>query len=297
MDIQNGHDPLEDRNQWKSEPSFADLADVYLEDAAKSKRASSLKEYRRLMTTIILPALGERRPGEITQQDIARLHDAKRDTPYQTNRVLAVMFNFAIKAKRITDNPAKGIKKFDEAKRERWLTVEEMQRLREALDGYRDQSAANALRLLLMTGSRFNEVLSATWSEFDLRRGVWTKPSHHTKQKKQEHVPLSAPAIELLASMAPSNAAGPLFIGRYGTSRRVSLKRPWIQACKAAGLVETYTVEGARGPLTPYRPTMRPHDLRAQLLFAPRLQRRLASGRRQAGRAHSSLDHHALCAS
>jgi integrase len=263
VDIQNGHDPLEDRNHWRGEPLFGDLADAYLKDAEKRTRESSLKDYRRMMTKIILPVLGERRLSEIKQQDIARLHESQRGTPYQGNRALAVlsaMFNFAINAKLMTENPARGIKKFHEAKRERWLTVEEMQRFREALDDYKDQSAANALRLLMLTGSRFSEVLKATWEEFDLQRGVWTKPSHHTKQHKQEHVPLSALAMQLLESMAPSR--GPLFIGRDGKSRRVSLKRPWIQACRAAGLVEEYTVEGKSGPLTRYRPTCRPHDLR-----------------------------------
>jgi integrase len=265
VDIQNGHDPLEDRNQWRSEPTLRDLADVYMKDAEKRKRESSLYDDRRMLQNIILPALGERRLGEIKEQDIARLHESKRGTPYQANRVLALLsaiFNHGMQKKMATENPARGVTKFSEAKRERWLSVEELQRFREALDRYKDQDAANALRLLLLTGSRASEVLMATWEEFDLARGVWTKPSHHTKQKKQEHVPLSAPAIKLLESMAPENPAGPLFIGRDGESRRVSLKRPWIQACRAAGLAEEYTVEGKRGLLKRYRPTLRVHDLR-----------------------------------
>jgi integrase len=44
-------------------------------------------------------------------------------------------------------------------------------------------------------------VLSARWSDIDLTRGVWTKPSHHTKQNRTEHLPLSAPALALLAEM------------------------------------------------------------------------------------------------
>lgn len=265
VDIQNGHDPLEDRNQWRTEPTLDALADDYLKDAEKRKRESSLANDRAFLRRFILPALGERRLAEIREQDIARLHDAQQATPYQANRVLALLsaiFNHGIKQKLITDNPARGIPRFTEAKRERWLTVTELQRFREALDSYRDQSAANALRLLLLTGSRVSEVLMATWEEFDLARGMWTKPSHHTKQKKQEHVPLSAPALRLLETMAAANAAGPLFLGRYGTKRRVSLKRPWMQACRAAGLVEEYTVQGKQGPLKRYRATCRVHDLR-----------------------------------
>jgi integrase len=118
------------------------------------------------------------------------------------------------------------------------------------------------LRPLLFTGSRAGEALRAEWSEFDLARGVWTKPSHHTKQKKTDHLKLSEAAIELLRSMKPRNAIGPLFPGKEGGAR-VSLKRPWLQARKAAGLAQAYTVVGKRKRLlVRYRPTVRLHDLR-----------------------------------
>jgi integrase len=53
---------------------------------------------------------------------------------------------------------------------------------------YPAHSAANAIRLLILTGARRGEVLEARWEEFDLSRGVWTKPSHHTKQQRTERV-------------------------------------------------------------------------------------------------------------
>jgi integrase len=218
-----------------------------------------------MVEKIIRPKLGSLRLRAIGRRDIEALHVFLKQTPYQANRVLALlstMFNYAIESKWITENPARGIKKFSEEKRENWLSVEQIQRFREALDGYKDQSAANCLRLLLLTGSRAGEALRAEWSEFDLTRGVWTKPTHHTKQKKTEHVPLSEPAIELLSSIRPRNAIGPLFPGKEGGAR-VSLKRPWLQACKAAGLAEAYKVAGKRKKmLTRYRPTVRLHDLR-----------------------------------
>ena len=173
------------------------------------------------------------------------------------------MFNYAIKKKWRGDNPVKGVERYHEEKREHYLTKDEITRFTEALDGYHDQSAASALRLLLLTGSREGEVLKAGWGEFDLDRGVWTKPSHHTKQKKTEHIPLSAPAVELLIGMRPHKASGPLFTGADGRAARVSLRRPWIQACKAAGLVTVEVVKGKRRhEVRKYKPTVRVHDLR-----------------------------------
>ena len=84
-------------------------------------------------------------------------------------------------------------------------------------------------------------------------------------KRQVEHIPLSAPALKLLETMVPKDAAGPLFPGRNTDKNggaRVSLRRPWIQACKAAGMVDEIPFEGKRGTLIRYRPTVRVHDLR-----------------------------------
>jgi integrase len=69
------------------------------------------------------------------------------------------------------------------------------------LEAHPNQRAANAVRLQLLTGARIGEALKARWSDVDFDRGVWTKPSHHTKQKRTEHIPLSGPTIALLSAM------------------------------------------------------------------------------------------------
>ncbi len=268
-DIRNGQDPMEEKRALRSEPTLGDLATDYLaSDAQDKKRPTTQHNDRGYTERFIRPKLGRHRLSAIGERDIEALHASLKDTPYQANRVLALlssMFNYAIKRKWRTDNPVKGIEKFHEEKRERLLTVEEIQRFREALDNYKDQSAANALRLLLLTGSRASEVLKARWEEFDLDGDMprWTKPSHHTKQKKTVHVPLSAPALELLIGMRPHKASGPLFPGADGKRARVSLRRPWLQACKAAGLVTVEVLKGKRRhEVRKYKPTVRVHDLR-----------------------------------
>ncbi|MGA9670406.1 MAG: tyrosine-type recombinase/integrase [Terracidiphilus sp.] len=266
--IRDGHDPMEERNQNRGEPLLSDLMTEYKEDAQNRKRATSLRNDKSMIDKIISPKLGRLRLQAVTERDIATLHASLKETPYRANRVLALLssiFNFGIKKKWTTLNPARGIDKFAESKRERWLTVEELQKFKEGLDRYKDQKAANALRLLMLTGSREGEVLKAEWEQFDLARGVWTKPSHNTKQKKVEHIPLSGPALKLLEAIVPEDATGPLFPGRRADKNggaRVSLRRPWIQACKAAGLAEEIPFQGKRGPLVRYRPTVRIHDLR-----------------------------------
>jgi integrase len=90
--------------------------------------------------------------------------------------------------------------------------------------------------LLLLTGARRGEVLSMAWDQIDFEKGTWTKPSSHTKQKATHHVPLSAPALQLLAEMRDGSSSAYVFPGRDGVGHRVDLKRPWPEVCKAAGI-------------------------------------------------------------
>jgi len=263
--IRDGHDPMEERHQSRLEPTLGDLATEYLErHAVPNKRPTSLRVDRQIIDKIIRPRIGKRRLKAVGRRDIEALHLSMKATPYAANRVLSLlskMFNLGIQWRWTTDNPARGVPRFQEGKRERWLTTEEIQRFREALDSYPDQNAANALRLLMLTGSREGEVLKAEWEQFDFQRGVWTKPSHNTKQKRVEHIPLSTPALKLLKRMMPKDATGTLFPRAHGGAR-VSLRRPWIQACKVSGLVVAEQVMGKRRKVTRYHPTVRIHDLR-----------------------------------
>ena len=65
-----------------------------------------------------------------------------------------------------TYNPAKGVETYSEHKDIRWLNDEELKSLWAVLEEYGDQSVANAIHLLLLTGSRRKEVLQATWGQF-----------------------------------------------------------------------------------------------------------------------------------
>jgi integrase len=263
--ILDGHDPMEERQQRRVEPTLGDLSTEYLERyAVPNKRPTSLRNDRQMIDNTIRPEIGKLRLKAVGRRDIEALHLSLKATPYAANRLLSLlskMFNLGIQWKWTTDNPARGVPRFQEGKRERWLTTEEIQKFREALDSYADQNAANALRLLMLTGSREGEVLKAEWEQFDFQTGVWTKPSHNTKQKRVEHIPLSRPALDLLKTMMPEGAVGPLFPGAKGGAR-VSLRRPWVQACKACGLVVAETLKGKRGTITRYQPTVRIHDLR-----------------------------------
>ncbi|HEX6502899.1 MAG TPA: site-specific integrase [Terriglobales bacterium] len=269
--ILDGIDPLQQRLDAQNEPTVDDLAKDYLERYAKPhKRASSLRNDRQMLEQIILPKIGLIRVGAVSRRDIEGVHHGLKETPYRANRVLALlskMFSLAMEWRWRADNPVKGVPRYPEDKRETWLTVEQVEALLGALDNYADQSAANAIRLLIVTGARESEVLTATWDQFDLKRAIWTKPSHHTKQKKIEHTPLSDTAMQLLRRMNEARTSAVLFPGqkngKVSPDARVTIRRPWVQVCKAAGLAVAEQVPGKRKKLlTIWKPTVRIHDLR-----------------------------------
>lgn len=206
---------------------------------------------------------------------------------YQANRLLALlskMFAIAIERGWRTDNPCKGVRKFPEEPRWQNLSEGQVKRLLRACEDYAfglrpvspqdapeivtqkttplplaernatDREAADAIRLLLFTGARKQEVLKADWSQFDLERGLWEKPSTHTKTKRLHRLELEGPALETLRGMADRKShsiylfpgstekrrrSAPLDINTgepIGVGPRADLKRPWAAITAMAGL-------------------------------------------------------------
>lgn len=79
----------------------------------------------------------------------------------------------------------------------------------------RKATAALALEFVILTATRTNEVLGASWNEIDLNKAVWTIPAERMKAGKEHRVPLSPRAVEILKATAPlSNKI--VFLGDRG---------------------------------------------------------------------------------
>jgi integrase len=253
-DIRAGRDPLDTRTSERDAPTMKDLAHDYFEFyAEKSKRASSLRNDHQMLDNVILPKLGSMRVAAITRRDVEALHASFHGTPYRANRILALlskMFSLAVQWHAQNpvwrpDNPALGVKKYPEEKRSRWLNKKEIGSLLTILDKYPEQKTANALRLILLTGSRKGEALAAKWDDIDFKNRLWRKHSAHTKQKREEFVPLGSDAIKLLKRMQKTKDSEFLFPGRISDHPLENLKTHWSEIRKLAEL-----------------PTVRIHDLR-----------------------------------
>ena len=60
---------------------------------------------------------------------------------------------------------------------------------------------AQALKLVIFTACRSNEVLGAEWDEIDFEHKIWTIPAERMKAGKEHRVPLTAPALAVLKEL------------------------------------------------------------------------------------------------
>jgi len=248
--VTHGEDLASEKKKLRHAPTMADLAAQYLTMHAESeKRPKSVKEDKSMLKNHILKEFGNRKVDSITFADIQRLHVSLSNKRIRANRIIALlhtMFEFAIQWKWRPDNPASGIKKYQENKRTRWLQEDEMKRLINVLDAYPNQTTSNIIRLLLLTGARKHEVFTATWEQFDLEKGVWTKRAHTTKQKKMDHSPLSPAALAILQEIEKTKSDSPfLFPGKIKGKPIQDIKKAWDTIKKRTELKD-FTIHDLR---------------------------------------------------
>jgi integrase len=276
-----GDDVAAERARVRAEMTVSELCDEYLREGIDNKKLSTIITDKSRIERHIRPLLGGKRIGAVTRGDIAKFlrdvangktaRDTKtgrhgrsivkggRGAATRTVRLLGGIFTYATTKGYLKENPCRGVALYKDGKGERFLSVQEFQRLGETLrlaeteglpwtfnEGakakHRPANAENqrevispyvtaALRLLLLTGCRLREILHLRWTEVDLERGVLNLADSKTGRK---HVLLAAPAIALLSELP--RAGSFVIAGKHPHKPRSDLHRPWsrITAQRAA---------------------------------------------------------------
>ncbi|MEX2642536.1 MAG: site-specific integrase [Acetobacterales bacterium] len=176
--IASGDDPQAEKLAARKADTFGELLDRYVEEYAKRKNRS----WRQADTAIRRHALRRWRPlpaAEVTRAEVRRLHAAVGATaPVAADALLAHLsglFGWAIKNEVVVlpANPCSGVERFGSKSRERVLSAAEMPTFWEGLDDV-DPVAADALRLVLLTGQRPGEIRHMRREHIDGR--WWTLP-------------------------------------------------------------------------------------------------------------------------
>ncbi len=272
-----GADPAREKSETRQAATFAELVERFLTDHVDAKRKpGTQRNYRHLLEVVAIPALGTMKAKDVTRRDVANQHLKMKDRPFQANRLLAVvgaMYTFGSKRGHVPDgcNPARGVEKFPEHRRERFLSSEEIERvgsaLREAetvgLPWQVDETIPNAkhipkpenrrtvlgphataaIRLLILTGARLREILHLRWAHVDFTRGLLLIPDSKTGRKT---IVLNPPALGVLTALAelagakdPSTlrqSQGFVIAGNDPERPRADLHKPWKSIAARAGL-------------------------------------------------------------
>jgi integrase len=267
--VRLGEDPVQQRAQARRAETVSELLTLYMDEKIRPKRKPrSAVLFDGYIKNHIEPALGRRQANGVTRADVVKLHRAVGEKHLATaNRLLTVInaaYRYASKAGLLPEDfrsPARGIEKFREQSRERYLATAELLRLGEAIREAetvgipwepQDLSkpnakhapkrpenrctviglhAAAALRLLLFTGARVREILDLRWEHVDLERGLLLLPDSKTGKKT---IVLGGPAFAVLEAIP--RLGDYVIAGNDPDSPRADLQRPWALIAKRAQL-------------------------------------------------------------
>ena len=191
----------------------------------------------------LLPKFGHKHLDELKTDAIVEAQQSMRKSGYANGTAnkwivqLRFMYNVLKKAKVPGSefNPAAGIKQFRVEGRERFLSPEETERLRQAVEKSDNTQLKYIVALLLMLGCRKRELLDARWEQFDLERRIWTIPL--AKSGKPSHVALSLASIEILAKL-PRWEDCPYVVPNPKTRKPFTgLKDSWKTATRRASII------------------------------------------------------------
>ncbi len=244
--VEMGEDPLARRIEKQQAINVFELAtrfEITHIDLNPHLKSSTGREYKHALRRYILPALGKLKVQEVVRTDVARLHLSMVDRPYQANRTIEVvskMFNLAEEwgLRPEGTNPRRGIKKYPEKKRERFLSAGELQRVGEVLSEMETErvemsSAIAATRLLMLTGCRLNEILKLRWDHVRLRAGELQLPDSKTGRKV---VQLGDAAVAVIAAIPRLEGNPWVITGRLEGASLTDLQPFWQRVRARAGL-------------------------------------------------------------
>ncbi|CAL4869982.1 Tyrosine recombinase XerC (plasmid) [Asticcacaulis sp. MM231] len=252
-EAKKGRDPAFELDQMRKSPTVKALCERFMRDhVAVRCKPRTQAEYQRNVDLFIVPRIGSRKVTDIGRADIAELHGAFSHIPYQANRtlgVLSLLFNLAEVWNIRPDgsNPCLHVKKYPERKRARFLSVEEYkalgQALHEAEHGQTETaSAINAIRLLMLTGCRLNEIMTLRWDDVYLADYELRLPDSKTGAKT---VHIGQSVVDILVKIERINSNPYVITGKNERRPLTDLQHPWRRIRAAAGL-----------------PDVRIHDLR-----------------------------------
>jgi len=210
-----GIDPSDQRKAAKREAegreinSFEAVAREWYGKQAHVWVAHHASDVLRRLESNLFPEIGSEPIAEVTAPMLLAAvrkieHRGAHDLAHRVLQVASQVFRYGVATGRCERDPApdlRGALTPHKSKHQAAVAPEKLPALLRAIDGYGelgDKLTAYALRLLVLTFVRTNELIGAEWSELDVDSAVWIIPATRMKMKTEHVVPLSRQAIEVL---------------------------------------------------------------------------------------------------
>jgi len=253
----NGTNPADAMRAMRKEPTFGELWKHYLEAHAKGKKRSWEEDVRQY-DTYLSPWANTGLAG-ISQSDVRWIHsqvgagehprqlaavkDKKRkagSSHYAANRLLALIstiFGHADGLGFHGPNPVKGVERFKERSRDRFMQTMEVRRFLDALEEA-DELWRDFFKVALLTGARRSNVQAMKWDDLELDRGLWRISEDEAKGGEPIIVVLVPAVVEILRRRLIETGGGVyVFASRESRSGHISEpKSAWKKILAAANL-------------------------------------------------------------
>ena len=204
--IHDGINPLPEK---EVKPTFEAIATEYFEvKRAELKTQANLNQWVKSIENHVFPSLASLPVDSINQNDVIKILKKiwlskpamARSVRQRIREILAYARAHGHVDENVSDeriDAALPSKKPDTQHHE-YTPYKLMPAAYSKLDMVPLPSVRLALRLLVLTGLRGNEVLGARWDEFNFEAQTWTIPGGRMKGKKAHSVPLNDAMLEIL---------------------------------------------------------------------------------------------------
>jgi site-specific recombinase XerD len=209
----------------------------------------SAKKYDQLHRLYVSPRFGEMPLSQITRKDAQAMHvdmvEKMKLSPASADHAIKFMrraLNLAVQWDYLEKNPLKNFELFMvDNQVENYLSDEQMQKLLTVLHADSNRNVCNMLMLLLSSGARLNEVLSATWKNVSMEGRSLKVDAIRSKSKRSRSIPLNDSAIWVLEQLDSRYKSAylfpsPVFAKDGKDLPYTNITRAWYRLQKLAGI-------------------------------------------------------------
>lgn len=251
-EIELGADP---RGEEKARNAVMTLDDYWINRYSRVSQSMkrSYPREEQLYRLRIKPRFGHLKLSEITRQQLQSFHIGLKEEGLLAAascdlhlKLLKVILGRATEDQLISTNPASRLPLFNEDNRvENYLNAEQLQKLLAVLHFDRCKEVSQIARILLLSGARLNEILTAKWRMLDRAKCVLKIEATNSKSRRSRYLYLNQAAMEIINQLDTEGKYEYLFINRKTGKPYVNIHKVWYRLRKEAGL-----------------PHLRIHDLR-----------------------------------